>query len=78
MKNIFLILLFLLTLPTLSFSKTITGKTISVADGDTITILNNHNQQTKIRLPGIIRKLYSQQPRNNMKVCRTGRELFKT
>jgi len=26
---------------------------VSVADGDTITILSNHNQQTKIRLYGI-------------------------
>ncbi len=53
MKNILLLIFFLLTFPTLSFSKTITGKIISVADGDTITILNNHKQQTKIRLYGI-------------------------
>lgn len=52
-KPILLILVFLLLLPSISFSKTITGKTISVADGDTITVLNNQNQQTKIRLYGI-------------------------
>jgi len=46
------ILFFTLILPSLSFSQTITGKVVSVADGDTITILNNR-QQTKIRLYGI-------------------------
>jgi endonuclease YncB( thermonuclease family) len=43
----------LLLIPSISFSSTITGKVVSVADGDTITILNSHNQQTKIRLYGI-------------------------
>lgn len=38
--------------PTLSHSNTITGKVISVADGNTITILNG-SQQTKIRFYGI-------------------------
>ena len=34
-------------------AQSITGKVISVADGDTITILNSHKQQTKIRFYGI-------------------------
>ena len=33
--------------------ETISGKVIRVADGDTITILNAENKQTKIRLYGI-------------------------
>lgn len=49
----FVFLLHLLFLPTLSVSQTLQGKVISVADGDTITILDSHNQQTKIRLYGI-------------------------
>lgn len=49
-----IILLFsLLILPATSFASTITGKVVSVADGDTITILDSNNQQTKIRLYGI-------------------------
>jgi len=43
----------MLVLPTLSFSLTIHGKVVSVADGDTITILDEGKQQTKIRLYGI-------------------------
>lgn len=49
-KNI--LLLILLLLPSVSLSDTITGKVVSVADGDTITILNG-SQQTKIRFYGI-------------------------
>ena len=52
-KHTLLLLVFLLLIPSISFSKTITGKTISVEDGDTITILNNQRKQTKIRLYGI-------------------------
>ena len=36
-----------------SFSYALTGKVISVADGDTITILDSSKQQHKIRLYGI-------------------------
>jgi endonuclease YncB( thermonuclease family) len=52
MKKILLFILILLFLPTLSFSTTIIGKVVSVADGDTITILNG-SHRTKIRLYGI-------------------------
>jgi micrococcal nuclease len=48
-----LLVLILLLLPSIAFSETITGKVIKVVDGDTITILNNHKQKTKIRLYGI-------------------------
>jgi len=36
-----------------SIATTLTGKVISVADGDTITILNAMNEQVKIRLAGV-------------------------
>lgn len=49
----YILLLILLLIPSIALSKTITGKVIKVADGDTITILNNQKQQTKIRLYGI-------------------------
>jgi len=52
-KPILLLLVFLLLIPSISVSKTITGETISVEDGDTITILNNQRRQTKIRLYGM-------------------------
>lgn len=52
--RLFVLLLILLLLPTSTLSATtITGKVISVADGDTITVLDNHHRQTKIRLYGI-------------------------
>jgi endonuclease YncB( thermonuclease family) len=34
-------------------SKTIDGKVVSIADGDTFTLLSNENKQIKIRLYGI-------------------------
>lgn len=34
-------------------TNTISGKVVNVADGDTITILNDENKQTKVRLYGI-------------------------
>jgi micrococcal nuclease len=52
MNRILLLLISLLLVPTLSFSSTITGKVIKVADGDTLTILNG-SKKTKIRLYGI-------------------------
>lgn len=41
----------ILTVPTLSLA--LTGKVVSVADGDTITVLDRNNRQHKIRLYGI-------------------------
>lgn len=54
-SNYFLLFLIsiLLLLPTVSFSTTITGKVISVADGDTITILTPSKEQIKIRLSAV-------------------------
>lgn len=38
----------------LSFAQTrISGKVIRIADGDTFTLLDNHNKQSRIRLHGI-------------------------
>lgn len=45
------ILLLLICFPGLSFA--LTGKVISVADGDTITVLDSRNKKHKIRLYGI-------------------------
>lgn len=53
MNKICLFVLAIWLTPVLSFSNTITGTVVSVADGDTITILSNNNQETKIRLYGI-------------------------
>ncbi len=50
----FLVIAFLLSLiPSITLSNTITGKVVSVADGDTITILTSQNKKVKIRLYGI-------------------------
>lgn len=55
MKHIrlYLFLVLSLLIPSISFSTTIFGKVISVADGDTITVLTPQNQQIKIRLSAI-------------------------
>jgi endonuclease YncB( thermonuclease family) len=50
MKTIQIILCIFLTQN--GFAEDLTGKVVSIADGDTVTILNN-NQQTKIRLAEI-------------------------
>ena len=47
------LLLALLFSPLSVFCQELTGKVISVADGDTITILTDQKQQVKIRLYGI-------------------------
>jgi endonuclease YncB( thermonuclease family) len=53
-KSICIHLFFILfLLPSISFSQSITGKVISVADGDTITILTKQNEQIKVRLSAI-------------------------
>jgi len=51
MKNSFLLIFFLCITPLLS--EPITGKVISIADGDTITILDSSKTQHKIRLEHI-------------------------
>lgn len=50
MKVWFLALIFLVTT---AQAETLTGRVVSVADGDIITILDNTNTQYKIRLAGI-------------------------
>ncbi len=44
-------ILLLVAIP--SFAKTIEGKVIKVADGDTITVLDSNKEQHRIRLAGI-------------------------
>ena len=52
-KIIIQFLFFLLLLPTNILAKTLQGKVIHVADGDTITILTPQKKQVKIRLAAI-------------------------
>jgi len=51
--QLFLILLLLFSSSLPAYSQSITGKVISVADGDTITILTSEKEQIKIRLSAI-------------------------
>ncbi len=46
-------LAFLLLAAPTAFADTLTGKVVKVADGDTITVLDNTNTQHRIRLQGI-------------------------
>lgn len=48
-----LILIMTLFIVTLSFATTIKGKVIKVADGDTITILEENGDKTRVRFYGI-------------------------
>jgi len=48
-----LLFFILFLIPCISFSATITGKVVSVADGDTITVLTSQNKQITIRLAAI-------------------------
>lgn len=50
---VLLLVLILLALPQERSTQTLTGKVISVADGDTLTILDDANQKTRVRLFGI-------------------------
>jgi endonuclease YncB( thermonuclease family) len=52
-KPLYLFFFILVLIPYISFSATITGKVISVADGDTITILTQQHEQIKIRLSAV-------------------------
>jgi len=49
----FILAIFVLLLVSPSVAHALTGKVVSVADGDTITVLDSRNQTTKIRLFGI-------------------------
>jgi endonuclease YncB( thermonuclease family) len=53
MKSLNWILWYALFSVTLAHADTITGRVIGVADGDTITVLDDSNTQFKIRLSGI-------------------------
>ncbi len=68
MKKTCLLCIVLFLLPTLSFSKTITGKVIKVTDGDRITILTDQNEKIKILLQGIDspekKQAYGQEAKN--------------
>lgn len=52
MKTIISIALFFITFTCLG-QRTITGKVVRIADGDTITLLDSTNTQIRIRLFGI-------------------------
>ena len=49
----FLVFLACIAIPSISLSQTLIGKVISVADGDTITVLLPHYNQIKIRLSAV-------------------------
>lgn len=51
-KSYFLFIILVL-IPSISFSATITGKVVGIADGDTITILTPKNEQIKVRLAAV-------------------------
>lgn len=53
MKRYAVLLLVALSLNAKAHAETITGRTVGVADGDTITVLDITNTQHKIRLAGI-------------------------
>lgn len=53
MKKILLSLLIAILFCTLAEAEVLKGRVVKVADGDTITILDNSNRQHKIRLYGI-------------------------
>jgi micrococcal nuclease len=48
-----LLFLVFLLLPAISSAETINGKVVSVADGDTITVLTPEHKQIKIRLAAV-------------------------
>jgi len=52
-SNLICLLAILLLAATPSFARTIEGKVIKVADGDTITVLDSNKEQHRIRLAGI-------------------------
>lgn len=54
MRRVVLTLVLLhLAIPSISATRTIEGKVVSVADGDTITMLDSNKEQHRVRLAGI-------------------------
>jgi micrococcal nuclease len=53
LPTLFLILSLIISTNVYSSQSSFTGQTIDVADGDTITVLNQNNESVKIRLAGI-------------------------
>jgi endonuclease YncB( thermonuclease family) len=47
------LVLFLLTVPALALAAQIAGRVVGIADGDTLTVLDETRHQTKIRLSEI-------------------------
>ena len=47
------LVLLLIAIPSISATRTIEGKVVSVADGDTITVLDSDKVQHRVRLAGI-------------------------
>jgi len=52
-KPLYLFFFILIMVPFISFSATITGKVVSVTDGNTITILTQQHEQIEIRLSAV-------------------------
>lgn len=52
-KTTLILLSLLFTTISMAYAETLTGRVVAVADGDTITVLDNNNTQYKIRLAGI-------------------------
>ena len=52
-KSRLLAAIFFLSLSCPAFSASISGKVVSISDGDTLTILDNSNTQTRVRLAAI-------------------------
>ncbi len=53
LKFVFSVFLFALTFPGLAFAEILQGRVVSIADGDTLTLLDSGNQQHRIRLAEI-------------------------
>ncbi len=53
MMPVAIFLLLLTAWPTLAVADTLTGRVVSIADGDTLTVLHARNEQSNIRLSGL-------------------------
>lgn len=52
-KTTLILFALLFTTISITYAENLTGRVVAVADGDTITVLDNNNNQYKIRLAGI-------------------------